>query len=506
MLKVSQNLTEYKDIPESQAGAASSLGGQENPFEQRRTGPIGCSLEKLALITRGKIVNGDSSIEIGPIATDTRFIEPGDAFLALKGEKFDAHDFLSEAVNKGARLLIVEFIPEDFVIYSIPCLVVEDTLEALLSIAAWYRKKLALKSICITGSCGKTSTKELVSTIFGGSFKVISTYKNFNNLVGLPITLLNAKSFHEWGVFELGMNRPGEIERLTRVVMPDIALITNIGPAHLEGLKEIEGVAKEKARLFQNLRDDSVACVNLDDPFIKKYASSIQCKKIGYTLEGQKSPETKEFVRLVSWRPNGFGTSFVVEVNGVREEFYSLLPGVGNLQNSIAAICVGIAGGIDLKIIKEAIIKAKPMPGRLFITKMGDWTVIDDTYNANPASMKNALATLALWSESEFRCAVLGDMFELGENASHYHFEMGKYAASTGISMILAAGTYAKDILRGASQACMSEEKCLMFDDTDSLFNYIKEQASKLFPRDAWILVKGSRGMRMEKIIDALRR
>ena len=481
-------------------------------FEGRRTISLGCSLEELARAINGEVLRGDPRKMIGPVATDSRHMYPGDTFLALKGENHDGSDFLDEAVEKGAEVLITSA-PEKIRCDAAQCAVVKvgHTHRALLGLASWHKSRSGFRTICITGSCGKTATKELVSAIYRRCFNVMNTYENFNNFIGVPITILNATRKHSWAVLELGMNRPGEIGALSRVARPDIALVTNVLPAHLEGLGSVQGVAREKLSIFEPLSGDKTAVVNLDDPHIVRFADSIDCKKVGFTLEGLHHGGIDKLVRLISWRPSGTGIEFEVETVGSNVEaqgvyrFFCAMPGVGNLQNLMAAIAVGVAGGIPLEVMKDAVSTVKSVPGRLYLTRLGGWIIVDDTYNANPASMKNALSTLAFWSDAPFRCAILGDMLELGPGAPEFHREIGRFAALTGLSMLVAVGRYALDIMEGALQSGMSKEKVMTFDHIDALCQWLSSNAKDAFPGSAWILIKGSRGMKMEKAIQAMR-
>ena len=473
-------------------------------FEQRRTSQLNLTVGMLVKIVGGHLVKGEPSSIVRCISTDTRHIVPGDTFFALRGERFDANNFIHDAVSKGASVIVTsnqDAIPEET---NVAFILVKDTNRSFLSLASWYRKNLGFKTICITGSCGKTSTKELIASMLRPRFNIISTYKNFNNLVGVPITILNARRGHHWAVLELGMNQPGEIGTLSQVAGPDIGVVTNVCPAHLEGLGDLDQIAREKASLLFALKKDGVAIVNLDDPKIAPYLDTVECKKIGFTLEGKGHGSVEEIIRLASWRPLGYGIDFEVEMAGLKESFFCGIPGLGNLQNLMAAISVGIAAGIPLELIKRAISSARPTPGRLYFRRYGNWLIIDDTYNANPTSMKNALSTLAFWSDALFRCAILGDMLELGEKSQELHYDVGRFAASSGLSMLLAVGRYANAVCQGALQVGMSEEKVMAFKDLSTLNSWLRANAVDLFPSHAWILVKGSRGMQMEKAIEAL--
>jgi len=481
-------------------------GDLNSPIKERRTLPLNCPLRELARITGGCIIKGDPERRIGPISIDTRTLKKGDVFLAIKGENLDGHEFLAEATRKGADLLIVESKERPPEIRQIDCLLVEDTLKALGDIAAWNKERLGLRTVCITGSCGKTTTKDLISRIMSKAFKVVSTYRNFNNLVGLPLTLLNARKGHEFAVLEMGMNRPGEIERLSSIARPYIGIITNICAAHLEGLGDLEAVAREKAALFQAIDQNSWACVNLDDPLVMRYAKALTAKKVGYTLRDNDMPGLHGLVRLLSWRPNDQGMKLFIDANGARLDLSIGLLGPGNVQNAVAATAVALTAGLGLNLIRDAISEVSPVPGRLFIESIKGWTVIDDTYNANPSSVKNAITTLRSWAGSNPRVVILGDMLELGRESARLHHEIGRFAKDAGVSTMLTVGRYSETILQGAIDNGLEEERAFSFPEGESLLDFIQESWSTIFPKGSWILVKGSRGMHLERVIETLRR
>ncbi len=473
-------------------------------FEHRRTAPLDLSVGTLAKIIGGKLLKGEPGSLVKCIATDTRHLVTGDTFFALRGEHYDANNFIEDALSKGASTIVTNkqaAIPQKA---NAAFILVKDTNHSFLKLASWYRQHIGFKAVCVTGSCGKTSTKELISLILSHRYRVISTYKNFNNLVGLPITILNARREHQWAVLELGMNQPGEIATLADVAAPDIALVTNVCPAHLAGLGHIDQIAREKAAIFYALKKDGIAVVNLDDPKIAPFLDKVKCRKIGFSLEGRTDGHVDEIIRLVSWRPLGFGIDFQIEVGDGKEVFFCGIPGLGNLQNLLAAIAVGMAAGMPMDIIKQAIASARSSAGRLYFRRHGNWLIIDDTYNANPASVKNALSTLAFWSDALFRCAILGDMLELGQKSQELHFEIGRFAASSGLSMLVAVGQYADAICQGAVEGGMSSERVKAFNDLSTLNSWIRANAKEIFPPRSWILVKGSRGMQMERAIEAL--
>ena len=477
-------------------------------------------------------VTGPGDILFRGVSTDTRKIIPGQLFWALRGENFNGNRFAAMALAAGASGVVVDssaldhLNPLDFPDKCI--IMVTDTLEALGRFASWYRVRCGYHVLGITGSCGKTSTRALISSVAAAMFPVASTAGNFNNLIGLPLSMISAPEDTIWGIFEMGMNQPGEMERLCSISMPDTGIITNIRSAHLEGLGSIEAIAAEKWELWKALPDDGTAIVNLDDPLVLRGLKYFRGSRVfGWSLKAggqdvmQKQSEilmgTQEAIDKLdtvvtcdSWRPDGAGTEIVCTIsrNDGRSEklvIHLPLPGEANVQNALAAVAAGAAMHIPLEQIRQGLQDASGVPGRLEYRELANgWLVIMDFYNANPASMEAALATLAKWAGPRRRVAVLGDMLELGDRAAELHRELGAGTVEAGVDMLIAAGEFAPEVAAGAEDAGMPGAGIRIFPHTDDLCEWLRDRAVTLVPDRAALLVKGSRGMRLERAVEVI--
>ena len=480
----------------------------------------------------GISISGPGEIKYSGVSTDTRKIRPGQLFWALRGDTFDGNRFAASALEAGASGAVVEssalehLDPADFPDRCI--ITVQDSLESLGRFASWYRRRCGYRVLGITGSCGKTSTRAMISSVAATVFPVSETRGNFNNLIGLPLSMLSAPYETMWGIFEMGMNQPGEMERLCAISSPDIGIITNIRAAHLEGLGTIEAIAAEKWELWRALPEEGTAIVNLDDPLVLQGLKFLRCTRVlGWSMntEGrdrmQKHSDLYTWTHDVqstldtvvtcdSWRPDGAGTEIVCTISrndGCSEKLVINLPlpGEANVQNALAAVAAGAAMNIPLEQIREGLQDASGVPGRLEYRELANgWLVIMDFYNANPASMEAALATLAQWAGPRRRVAVLGDMLELGDQASKLHRELGAGTVDAGVDMLLAAGEFAPDVAEGARGAGMPDAGIRIFPDTEDLCAWLRDRAVTLIPDRAALLVKGSRGMKLERAIEII--
>jgi UDP-N-acetylmuramoyl-tripeptide--D-alanyl-D-alanine ligase len=376
-------------------------------------------------------------------------------------------------------------------------------LKALGDFASWYKQYLGVKAVGITGSCGKTTTKELISSILGKKWKVAKTPGNFNNLIGLPLSLLSAKSGDAWAVLEMGANKPGEIIRLCEIAQPQVGLITTIQPAHLTGLGDIKEVAEEKWELWRALPQTGVAVVNLDDPLVIEGAKDLTCRVVGYSLT--PNPESRIAITCLSWTPVEYGTLLDLDIAGSRLSVDLSLIGRANVQNAVAAAATGHAVGLMPARIKQGLEEVKPVPSRLFLKNLGpEWRLIDDSYNANPGSMRAALETLKLWSRGEKKIAILGDMLELGDFACGFHEDLGRLAAHAGVDLLVLVGQFADTVSKTAQKAGILQNAIRIFPDTEGLLFWIESAALDCMPFPATILVKGSRAIGLERAVDAL--
>lgn len=456
----------------------------------------------LLLATGGRLLGISPVATFGVVSTDTRAIRPGDIFVALVGERFDGHDFVASALASGAGALVVSRAPQP--LPSVPVVLVEDTLKALGDLAAFHRATLRnLCVVAITGSSGKTTVKEMAAAILGQQCKVLKTEGNFNNLIGLPLSLLPVDVSHEVAVLEMGMNHPGEIARLTEIADPDVACIVNVQEAHLEGLGSIEGVARAKGELFAGLHDWATMVVNADDPRVAALAAAYPHKKVRFGADPQAE------VRATHIRSLGEeGMAFTLHVLGEKHRVSLRCPGVHNVGNALAAAAIGHAVGLGIELIAVGLEGYVPFASRLQIsTATGGLKVINDTYNANPGSMRAALATLVDLAGERKKVAVLGDMLELGEESCPAHRALGVEVARLGCNALLAVGEFARKTVEGARGFGMDPKLAKGFADKSELVTHLRklEVLGDLVAGD-WILVKGSRGMRMESIVEDLTR
>ncbi len=415
------------------------------------------------------------------VSTDTRTLRPGDLFFALRGEHFDGDRFAADAFARGA-VAAVTHSPHD----GGPCLIVKDALAALQQFATYHRRRCAIPVIALTGSCGKTSTKDLIASLLATRYRVVKTLGNLNNEIGCPLSVLRIDGETDCAVIEMGANHSGEIARLCEIALPTEAAITLIAPAHLEGFGTIEKVAHAKAEILGASPPPKVFYANADDPFCMQIAQAFPGEKVLFGQRGDVALES------FTWEAPGEARLHVRPIGDL------LLP-LGcraHAQNVLLAIAVGLRHGI---VDFEAPLRAACATATRFKRlQIGPLDVIDDTYNANPASMAASLSALKEWPREGARIAALGDMFELGEAAAPLHREVGEAAARAGVTHLFAAGGHAHDMIAAAQAAGAPHAEVL--DSHQAIADAIHAVAS---PGDL-LLVKGSRGMRMERVIQAL--
>lgn len=456
------------------------------------------TLDAVLEATAGELQGDHTRLAFAGITTDSRTISPGELFVALEGEQFDGHDFVGQAIGAGAggllvsRVKLADLDPGP----GVPVVRVPDTLRALGDLAAFWRRRYSLPLVAITGSNGKTTTKEMVAAIVGRSLHVLKNQGNLNNLVGLPLTLLQLSSLHQAAVVEMGMNRPGEIARLTEIARPDVGLITNIQPAHLEGLGSIAGIQAAKGELFSGLPATATIVVNRDDTRVQSLASSFPGTQVGYSLTYAAEVGVE---RILS--TDARGTRFLLRLAEEVREIHLQVLGRHHLANALAAAAVAWSLQIPAADIAAALSSFRAFDKRMqMIDLPGGIHLLNDTYNANPGSTAAALETLARIKEQGRMIAVLGDMLEMGTAGAALHREVGGVVAREGFDYLLAIGQQASHLLAGAVEAGMARDRLLEATDHRQLVLKLREL---LKPGD-WVLVKGSRGMRMEKVIEML--
>jgi len=439
------------------------------------------ALSQAANILHG-VMSGES-VDFSSVSTDTRSLQKGDLYVALHGDSFDGHDYIRQAQQAGA---IAAIIHKD-VATSLPVIKVEDTRKALGELAAAWRQSFSGKVVAITGSNGKTTVKEMVSAIAVKQGDVLATQGNFNNDIGLPLTLLRMQQ-EEFAVIEMGANHPGEILNLTNITRPDVALINNAAQAHLEGFGSLKGVAQAKGEIYQGLLNDGIAVINKDDEFAGYWLELTDGKKIiDFSMQDNTASVYGE------WKQTGSGGNLKVYIGDEILQINLQIHGLHNAMNALAAISVAEALGIKHTYITQALNEFSAVKGRLNFYRVSEnLTVIDDTYNANPASLSVGIDVLNELPGEHW--LVLGDMGELGNDEREMHFDAGLKARSAGVTRVLAIG----DASRHAVEAF--GENGVSFKNKDELVSFIKQHQSD----ELGILVKGSRFMHMEQIVESL--
>lgn len=439
---------------------------------------------------QGALLAGDPSARVGSVCTDSRALRAGDLFFALKGERFDAHGFVSEAAQRGALGAVVETlgadVPSHFGLIQVP-----DVLQALQQVAAQYRQTLSLKVVAVTGSNGKTSTKDFTASVLSQRLVVTKTLGNFNNHIGLPLTLLRAAAGDQVGVFEIGMNHPGEIAPLAALARPDVGIITNIGIAHIEFMGSREAIAQEKGMLAEALSAHGHLIVCGDDPFCVAIAKRTQATALFCGLE-------QGDVRATELRQDFSGTTFVVHAGDKSVEVMLPVPGVHMVRNALLAVGAGLVFGLTLEECAAGLRELTLTKGRLEQKLIRGIRVLDDTYNANPDSMEAALQTLIQMPCTGRRIAVLGAMGELGVESEHGHRRVGEVAGELGVDVLLCVGEAAKLTAEAGRGAGVKEVHYAANTEAGVL------GLRTLVRRGDVVLVKGSRSAGMERVVEGL--
>lgn len=449
--------------------------------------------------TGGRIVAGEADAVFCGAGIDTRTVSKDDLFVAIRGERHDAHGFLAEAVAAGASGLVVD---EQFLATSqfdappAAVVAVEDTTIALGALAAGHRARFEGPVIAITGSNGKTTTKEMCHAIMAVRAPCLKTRGNLNNEFGLPLTLLSREPEHVSAVVELGMNHRGEIAKLTAIARPDVGVVTNVGTAHIGFLGSRENIALEKGDLIAGLGPAGVAVLNADDALVDAQADRVDGRILRFGLSAHAD------VRAMAPRFDGEG-AYLFELRAPEGRVAVRVRGLAEttIPNALAAAAAAIAAGVDLAQVAEGLARFEAVPGRMVCRlRPRGGRVIDDTYNANPQSMRAALESLARLKGAGRGLAVLGDMGELGDEANAAHHAVGRVAAECGTDWLFALGERAEAVVTGARDGGMPAERTLVGHDHEALGAAV----GALLGAEDWVLVKGSRAMRMEQIVEAL--
>lgn len=449
--------------------------------------------EKLLDIVKGECINGDLNTAVKRICTDSRNISEGDFFVPIKGSRFDGHDFMESALKNGASGCLTQKHTDP--VDNKVIIKVEDTLKALGDIAKSIREKFSIPFVGITGSVGKTSTKEAIAKVLSQKYNILKSKGNFNNEIGLPLTILELEKFHQAGVVEMGARNFGDISYLTAISMPDIAVITNIGVSHIGNFGSRKNILKAKMEIFEGLRQGGLAILNGDDKLLYGLKNFLKYRTVFFGIE-----QANDYYAYNIRKAGKNGTYFEIMIDGAEYEFHIPVPGIHNVYCALAAIAAGVELNVPVKSIIKGISEYRPGNMRLNIVEAGGFKYINDVYNASPHSMKAALEVLKDIAGNSRTVAILGDMLEMGKWACDSHLLVGKFAVQMDIDYIITVGENGKHIARGAIDEGISEDQVYVFNNNNQVNRFLAGFVKK----GDVLLVKGSRGVHMEQIITSL--
>jgi UDP-N-acetylmuramoyl-tripeptide--D-alanyl-D-alanine ligase len=454
------------------------------------------SVEMILEATKGVLMQGDARTSFAGVSTDSRSLKAGELFFALRGEHFDGHRFLAEAMERGGTGAVVDQEIDAPADQGIAVMRVADTLQALGDLAHHWRKRHPIPLVAVVGSNGKTTTKEMAAAILGKKYKVMKNAGNLNNLIGLPLSLLQMNSTDGAAILEMGMNRFGEILRLTEIAAPDLGILTNIAPAHLEGLGSIEGIMEAKGELLQGMGARGRLIFNADDPRVVQLSKGFPGEQTSFGIDNRADWIATD----IRTRKDG-GVSFQLQGPSGQTPVSLQLLGRHQVYNALAAAAAAFHLGAGIDDIKEGLESFAPPAMRMELVTLGKGIkVINDAYNANPQSMDAAL--LALQEQAGGRkIAVLSDMWELGAYAEKAHRELGRSVKEYGVDFLMLLGQFAPLVAEGAEQAGMDPQKIRIGKDHHAVGLHL----SGIVKKGDWVLIKGSRIMKMEEIIKELK-
>ncbi len=448
-------------------------------------------MEKVRLTDMAQALNshakGTAGVEVVGVSTDSRTVRPGDLFFAIRGDNFDGHEYVEDAFAKGACAAVVS----DDAARSGSTLVVDDTVDALLSLAAWYRDRFDIPVVAVTGSNGKTTTKDMAAAVLSTKFRTARTRGNYNNHIGVPLTLFDIEEKHEVAVVEMGMNHPGEIARLAAAARPSVGVITNVAEAHMETMQDIDTIAQAKAELLDALPPDGTSVLNWDDPRVK----ALWVRGPGNVVTFGLSSDAE--VRALRIDASVDAVSFELADDG-----HVTLPIAGrhNVMNALAAIAVGRIMGVPDADAARGLSSFEASPMRMNFERAGSRVILNDAYNCNPGSLGAALEVLVEAAGEGTSAAAIGDMLELGSASERAHREAGARAAELGVDWLLLFGTEVAALKEGALEAGMPASRVRIFESKTALVDTLRKELDE----SAVLLVKGSRGMRMEEVVELL--
>lgn len=455
--------------------------------------------ENMAQAAKGTLIGPETlfKTEITEVLTDSRKIQSGCLFAAIRGERADGHSFIGQVIRDGAGAVVAEYLP-DGITPDVPVLLVDDVRRALRDLAEYYLAQMQIPTVGIVGSAGKTSTKEMVAAVLSQKYTVLKTEGNFNNELGVPLTVFRLRDEHQIAVIEMGINHFGEMRRLAKIVRPDTVIMTNIGTAHLEFLKDRDGILRAKSEVFEFLKPDGCVILNGDDDKLVTLQSVRGRKPLFYAVDNHDADIRAEQVELI-----GIESTKCVMITPA-DTFDAVIPvsGMHAVHNALAGAAAGYRYGLTPDEITAGIAAYKSLAGRFQIVHTDNLTIIDDSYNANPSSMKASLQVLQ--NGTGRKTAVLGDMGELGEEAEELHREVGMFAGTCGADALYCIGELGKYIAEGAEESAGENNRNMTirwFPDRES---FIESMPDHIHSGDT-VLVKASRFMGFEKIIKALR-
>ena len=451
-------------------------------------------MEQIKLSEIVSAVNGsygyDADVWIDNISTDTRTISEGSVFLALKGARFDGHDFAAKAMELGAQAVITERAVE-----GARCIIVDSTAKALLDLAGYYRDKFDIPLVGVTGSVGKTTTKDMIALVVAQKYKTLKTQGNLNNEIGMPKTLFGLEKDTQAAVIEMGMSARGEISRMSMCCKPTVCVITNIGVSHIEKLGSQENILAAKLEILDGAKQGAPLILSMDDSFLAN-AEVHGLRKVYYYSVKNKNCDV--YARNIISKGGGVNFDICFGMQVVRARLNCI--GVHNVKNALAAFCVGLALEVPVDDILNGIESFRPEGLRQNITRKGGVNYVVDCYNAAPDSMRSSISMLDQVETDGMRYCILADMLELGERSSEFHKTVGKYVSQSNADRLYCYGELARNYISGAVENGCDKNHCMHFSDRDELADYLK---GKLKSGDS-VLLKGSRGMALEEVFKAL--
>lgn len=447
------------------------------------------TVKEISAVVGGKILCGDENTVITNIQYDSRSVKEGSLFVPIKGARVDAHRFIEDCLSAGASATLTE--------NNAPCgsvkpyIKVDDTLKALQTLAAWYRRQFTLKLVGVTGSVGKTSTKEMIAAALSQGFDVMKTQGNKNSQIGMPMTMFDIEEHNNAAVIEMGMSEFGEMDRLCDVACPNIAVMTNIGKAHIENLKTRQNIMSEKLKITKHFDENGVLFLNGDDVLLKTLHNKQKFRTVTFGL----GTDCDYYADNIS--TEGFNTTFTAHGNGKSTVFEIPALGVHSVSNALVAVAIGETLGLDDATIQKGLLTYQNAPMRQQIYSMNGYVLIDDSYNASPEATKVSLDVMKSIAKGK-TIAVLADMLELGDEAQREHYGVGKYLAELGTDCLITVGELSRSTAKGAAEN--GNTLVRSFDNNSDAYDYL----CTVLEKDCTVLVKGSRGMHTDEIVKKL--